>query len=384
MYLTLTDLILLTSIIQALSLATFLLLPPNNRLVSNQLLVATLVFFAAGLGEIFLYSSGLALAHPNLAYLGTLIGLLQAGTLFLYAQALMYQEFRLRKEHLVHTLLFWVVGAIFLIEYYLQPTGEKLRILSERDHPGVLTSPLLAVAIHAAFLGYLYATIRTINRFGLSLRQVFSSIENKQLSWLRLLLIGYAIAWTVSMFYCMTAHVFKSAPGADWVAGAGAVTGFLFINFLMVNALRQPVIFTGLAADQAALLDDTTVPEFDQHLKQKLAQFMAEDKPYLYSNLTLEQLAQKVGAHPREVSRAINQGFGCNFFEFVSGYRVQEAKRRLADPSDTSSILQVMYDSGFNSKSVFNTAFKNNTGLTPSDYRRMHTRNDNNRTQPSS
>jgi len=186
------------------------------------------------------------------------------------------------------------------------------------------------------------------------------------------------------MFYCMTAHVFKSAPGADWVAGAGAVTGFLFINFLMVNALRQPVIFTGLAADQAALLDDTTVPEFDQHLKQKLAQFMAEDKPYLYSNLTLEQLAQKVGAHPREVSRAINQGFGCNFFEFVSSYRVQEAKRRLADPSDTSSILQVMYDSGFNSKSVFNTAFKNNTGLTPSDFRRMHTRNDNNRTQPSS
>ena len=133
MYLTLTDLILLTSIIQALSLATFLLLPPNNRLVSNQLLVATLVFFAAGLGEIFLYSSGLALAHPNLAYLGTLIGLLQAGTLFLYTRALMYQDFRLRKEHLVHTLLFWVVGAIFLIEYYLQPTGEKLRILNERE-----------------------------------------------------------------------------------------------------------------------------------------------------------------------------------------------------------------------------------------------------------
>jgi len=42
-----------------------------------------------------------------------------------------------------------------------------------------------------------------------------------------------------------------------------------------------------------------------------------------------------------------------------------------------------MYDSGFNSKSVFNTAFKNNTGLTPSNYRRMHARNENNSTQPS-
>lgn len=85
-----------------------------------------------------------------------------------------------------------------------------------------------------------------------------------------------------------------------------------------------------------------------------------------------------------QANPARRQRFGCNFFEFVSSYRVQEAKRRLADPSDTSSILQVMYDSGFNSKSVFNTAFKNNTGLTPSDFRRMHTRNDNNRTQPSS
>ncbi|MCR8915706.1 helix-turn-helix domain-containing protein [Marinobacter panjinensis] len=369
MYLTLTDLVLLTSIIQSLSLAIFLLLPSNVGLVSNRLLVATLVFFAAGLGEIFLYSSGLALEHPNFAYLGTLIGLLQAGTLYLYAQSLMYQDFRLRKEHLVHTLLFWVVGAIFLVEYYLQPTGTKVRILLERDHPGVLTSPLLAVAIHAVFLGYLYATIRAITRFGIGLRQIFSSIENKQLAWLRMLLIGYAVAWTVSMLYCLTAHVFRNAPGTEWVAGAGAVTGFVFINFLMVNSLRQPVIFSGLAADQAALLAEETAPQFDQALKDRLEWQMREKKPHLYSNLTLEQLARKVDAPPREVSRVINQGFGCNFFEFVSSHRLEEAKARLADPANTSNILQVMYDSGFNSKSVFNTAFKNDTGLTPSEYR---------------
>lgn len=369
MYLTLTDIVLLTSVIQALTLAFFLLLPFNIGLVSNRLLVATLVFFAAGLGEIFLYSSGLALDHPNFAYLGTLVGLLQAGTLYLYAQSLMYQDFRLRKEHLVHTLLFWVVGAIFLIEYYLQPPGTKVQILLERDHPGVLTSPLLAVAIHAVFLGYLYATIRAINRFGIGLRQLFSSIENKQLAWLRTLMIGYAVAWTVSMLYCLTAHVFRSAPGTEWVAGAGAVTGFVFINFLMVNSLRQPVIFSGLAADQAALLEEETAPRFDQALKDRLEWQMREEKPHLYSNLTLEQLARKVDAHPREVSRVINQGLGCNFFEFVSGHRLGEAKAHLADPANNSNILQVMYDSGFNSKSVFNTAFKKDTGLTPSEYR---------------
>lgn len=143
MYLTLVDLLLATSIIQSLGLAAFLLLPEMFRLISNRLLAASVLAFAAGLGEVFLYATGLALQHPNLAYLGSLVGLLQASLLYLYAQSLMYRDFRLMPRHAVHTLLFWVVSAIFLVEYYLQPGEVKLQILQSRDHPGVLTSPLL-------------------------------------------------------------------------------------------------------------------------------------------------------------------------------------------------------------------------------------------------
>jgi AraC-like DNA-binding protein len=373
MYLNITDILLITSIIQSLALAVFLLLPANVGLVSNRLLSATVIFFAAGLMEIFLYGTGLALRYPDLAYLGTLIGLLQAGTLYLYARSLMYRDFRLRKEHAVHTLLFWVVSAIFLVEYYLQPVEVKLQILMERDHPGVLTSPLLAVAIHLVFLGYLYATIRTINRFGVDLRQIFSSIENKQLDWLRTLLVGYSVVWTVSLFYCLSAHVFKSSAGAAWVAAIGAVTGFLFINYLLLNALRQPIIFSGLSAEEAGLAAAGQAAEAgpppDSALIDRLGRYMAEDKPYLHSNLTVEQLARQLNVPPRELSRAINQGLGQNFFEFVSGYRVEEARRQLDDEANTAGILQIMYDAGFNSKSVFNTAFKKATGMTPSQYR---------------
>jgi AraC-like DNA-binding protein len=285
----------------------------------------------------------------------------------------MYRDFRLRKEHAVHTLLFWVVSAIFLVEYYLQPVEVKLQILMERDHPGVLTSPLLAVAIHLVFLGYLYATIRTINRFGVDLRQIFSSIENKQLDWLRTLLVGYSVVWTVSLFYCLSAHVFKSSAGAAWVAAIGAVTGFLFINYLLLNALRQPIIFSGLSAEEAGLAAAGQAAEAgpppDSALIDRLGRYMAEDKPYLHSNLTVEQLARQLNVPPRELSRAINQGLGQNFFEFVSGYRVEEARRQLDDEANTAGILQIMYDAGFNSKSVFNTAFKKATGMTPSQYR---------------
>jgi hypothetical protein len=106
MYLTLVDLLLATSIVQSLGLAAFLLLPGTFRRISNRLLAASMLTFAAGLGEFFLYSTGLALQHPNLAYLGTLVGLLQASLLYLYAQSLMYRDFRLLPRHAVHTLLF--------------------------------------------------------------------------------------------------------------------------------------------------------------------------------------------------------------------------------------------------------------------------------------
>ncbi|WP_027960594.1 helix-turn-helix domain-containing protein [Halomonas halodenitrificans] len=373
MYLTLVDLLLATSIIQSLGLAAFLLLPETFRLISNRLLAASVLTFAAGLSEVFLYSTGLALQYPNLAYQGTLLGLLQAGLLYLYAQSLMYSEFRLVPRHAVHSLLFLAVSAIFLVEYYLQPEEIKLQILLSRDHPGVLTSPLLAATIHLVFLGYLWATVRAINRFGTTVRQLFSNLENKQLAWLRTLLIGYALVWTLSLFYCLSAHVFKSDASAAWVSAIGGITGFLFINYLLIHALRQPAIFSGLSAEEALLAQDDKQDapdrEIDSALLRRLENHMAEARPYLDANLTVEQLAWQLGVPTRELSQAINQGLEKNFFELVSDYRVAEARRQLHAAEAGTTILQVMYDSGFNSKSVFNTAFRKATGMTPSAYR---------------
>src|SRR5690606_15544595 len=150
-------------------------------------------------------------------------------------------------------LLFWVVSAIFLVEYYLQPMDVKLQILMVRDHPGVLNSPLLATAIHLVFLGYLWATIRSLGRFGTTVRQLFSNIEDKQLAWLRTLLILYAIVWVISLLYCLSAHVFKDLVSARSVSAIAAVAGFLFVNYLVIHALRQPAIFSGLSAEEAQL-----------------------------------------------------------------------------------------------------------------------------------
>lgn len=104
-------------------------------------------------------------------------------------------------------------------------------------------------------------------------------------------------------------------------------------------------------------------------MTRKLEDLMASDRPYLHSNLTVNRLAHLLGIPAKDLSRHLNQVLGRNFYEFVNGYRITEVKRRLADPEEDKTVLDIMYEAGFNSKSVFNTLFRKSTGMTPTRFR---------------
>lgn len=62
-----------------------------------------------------------------------------------------------------------------------------------------------------------------------------------------------------------------------------------------------------------------------------------------------------------------------HFFDFVNEYRIEKAKELLTHPERKEyTVLEILYEVGFNSKSSFNTAFKKRTGLTPTEYRRKN------------
>lgn len=101
-----------------------------------------------------------------------------------------------------------------------------------------------------------------------------------------------------------------------------------------------------------------------------IIRLMEKEKLYQEPELTLQQLAEKLGAPAYQVSQTINEGMNKNFYDLVNDYRVQEAKRLLNDMESCNyTILSVGFEAGFNSKTTFNTVFKKFTGLTPSAYR---------------
>lgn len=97
---------------------------------------------------------------------------------------------------------------------------------------------------------------------------------------------------------------------------------------------------------------------------------METRKPYLDSELNLIRLAEMLSVSTHHLSYVINTGFEKNFFQYVNEFRVEQAKKLLKETNSKLSILGIAYESGFNSKTSFNTTFKKLTGQTPSEFRK--------------
>jgi AraC-like DNA-binding protein len=114
------------------------------------------------------------------------------------------------------------------------------------------------------------------------------------------------------------------------------------------------------------------IPDEDfESLKQKLLTLIETQKPYLEGDLNLLKLSELIGISTHQLSYLLNNGFNENFFQFVNKYRVQHAKELLiSDSYNKLSVLGIAFDSGFNSKTAFNTFFKKTVGVTPSEFRK--------------
>ena len=113
------------------------------------------------------------------------------------------------------------------------------------------------------------------------------------------------------------------------------------------------------------LLDEESVAAH----KAKLQHLFETEKPYLNPDLTLRTLANQLGIHANQLSWLLNDGLGKNFNTFINHYRVEEFKASAHLPENSHlTIMSIAYDCGFNSKTVFNTYFKKETGLTPKEF----------------
>lgn len=141
-------------------------------------------------------------------------------------------------------------------------------------------------------------------------------------------------------------------------------------------ALWGAVLFTAprtalLRAASVAAAPSRDNPE-DEAVLARLDQLMTIDQVWLEEGLTVGSLAEMLGVPEHQLRPLINQRLGYrNFAAFINEHRLSEAKRRLRSPEHKKeTVASIAYACGFGSLGPFGRAFKEETGMTPTAFRR--------------
>jgi AraC-like DNA-binding protein len=110
----------------------------------------------------------------------------------------------------------------------------------------------------------------------------------------------------------------------------------------------------------------------ERALLDRLRRLMEEDRVYREEGLGIAALATRLALPEYRLRRLINRRLGHrNFASFINGYRLAETVAALSDPTQAQvPVLTIALDAGFQSIGPFNRAFKAQTGMTPTDFRR--------------
>ncbi|WP_394748758.1 helix-turn-helix domain-containing protein [Spongiimicrobium salis] len=233
-------------------------------------------------------------------------------------------------------------------------------------------------------LGYTIAAYTKLLSFQKAVKHNYSNLENKDLNWIRIFLIG--IMGIALIDISTSIYELTLAKELSWNIGYLTVLpGILLLIYLGYYGISQATIlvpdFLLNQSHASKTSENQFAPtiskkyEYDaeemKQLKLQLSALMEQQKPYLMEDLTLSHLAKMLSTSDKKLSTLLNQHMKISFYDYVNGFRVQAVKNRLKENWDsTYTLLGIAYDCGFKSKSSFNRIFKKNTGLSPSAYKK--------------
>lgn len=354
-------------------LVLFLLSINRGRKLSNRLLAGVFVLLIINLLDGVVTYYGTYTRFPAFAHLEDGFVFLLGPVIYFYTRSVVYRDFHITRKHLVHAIPFLVITLLYQVYYHWQ-TEEYQRMIQEaiveQKLPPQFYASALVIYLHIG--SYIFFSFRELNRYRTKIREKFSSIDKINLDWL-----GYLLSSMMAIVVLSLIYTIMPAVGLKEYFRFGLALVFLamfiFINGVVWKGLRQPELFAGVDQEpdipEKKYKDQLTEEEL-RLIRESLTKAMEDRREYLNPDLTLDNLAESLGYPSRKVSQVMNDSFNQNFFDFINTYRIREAERLLRDSPDPKlTVLEVMYACGFNSKSSFNTIFKNKTGLTPSAYR---------------
>ena len=281
--------------------------------------------------------------NPHLSNIFIQIGLsacvLIGPFLFLYLKSYKVEKLNWTK-HVVYYLLVITILGIFY------PYVEHRAIWSK----------WIVCAIYSQWFIYIILSLKY-------LRPIFLKIKEKETLkridiWFLSIYFGVAFIW---LAYSMAAYT-------SYIVGALSFTFVLYLIVLLLvfKTNSESTFFNEKEKYKNKVIDKETLNLIDQKLS-----VIVEKELFLNPNFSLEEAAKELKLTKHLLSQYVNEVLGKSFSSLIKEYRIDKAKK-LLETETNYTIENLGYDSGFNSKSAFFTAFKKTTGLTPAEYQKTY------------
>lgn len=354
--------------------ATILIWARKPRNLSDKILSAWLFFIAI---KLILNYFEITKSQYFLNKMGLLIVPLLFGPfLYLYVKSVAAEKPVFRRKEWIHFLpfvFFALYGGIFS---YNKPVYN----LHFFEHDGYLAERIIfGLAFYFSISVYTFLSIRILDRHRKAVKTHFSNLTQKTtLQWLLFVGIVFAVAYIL----VITSGIFNvfifnkelidpnlfSAIGLTLLSFAVSYYGYRQAPVGFTPSQDEPPLNNNVNTGPKYERSSLNEKDMDLYL-EKLLKYMEEEKPWLNGELTIQDLSTKLNISKHHLTQVINTRLQKNFYNFVNEYRLREVKEKLMDPKYRKfKIISLAYDAGFNSKSSFNSVFKCNTGMTPSEF----------------
>jgi len=371
---TLVGIITLVILFFSILLSFFLLTVKTKNKIGNRFLAAYFIVFAVHISAFFY----IQYIEPPLVIemLRNEIIELSSPLLFLYLLTNIYANFKLRYVHLLHLLPLVISILIFVPRFYA--VSEAERVIFIEDYNSQIEARVSYAIGVVISLFYIVLMFDELKKYKKLLQENYANTFSFNYKWLFQLTIVVLSIFILSQFKQL--YKFQGTDidtlNVMRLALVSILLGFLF--WIVLKSMYHPELFKAIDTNHQlvkTLVTENTKTNTKNNAQtegqiRELQNFMEEQEPFLDPSLTLQKLAHRIKIPSRELSIIINHHLNQHFFDFITAYRIKKAITILENPSNRKlTILEVLYDVGFNSKSPFNKAFKKHTGQTPTEYR---------------
>lgn len=359
----------------------FILIAKKNKSLSDKVL--TLWMFVLGTHLLLQYFEfkGLDFTYHFLLGVMTPFPLIHGPLLYLYVLTLTTGLTKLRWFDYLHALPV-VLLVLRMVPFFLLPGPEKVAFVNQLAIERNLLMNVVLLSIMLSGVLYIIFSLILLRKFRKKLASNYSYTDKINLDWLRNLILGMVVVWTIVVVGHSLDNVLNIdiGPATDFLiylslSAFVLVIGYFGIQQTDIFAGRIPMEITAKKAGEVVKTDSERYQKSGlkaaqaEKLLSELQNYMQQDKPYLDHKLTLTDLANALKIHPNYLSQVINDKLNMNFYDFINKARLDEFLKMVNSPkSKHLTILALALDSGYSSKSSFNKFFKRTMVKTPSQH----------------